>query len=455
LNGEDSLGLSYEKELKTNVNGTATSVGITEHKHYLQAGGITFAMFTMRHATTGGTLAVPALPTATATVPAIQPSTISYLHHDQLGSIVAITDQQGAVVERLAYDPWGKRRFVNGQPDKLDAITGQYIDRGFTMHEHLDEMGVINMNGRIYDPLIGRFMSADPIIQSPYNLNSFNRYSYVWNNPLKFFDPAGFEVWNIAPDGTRTQTISSGNGDASNSYTGETGIPCTECGAGTRGNGVGGSSVATQSCRGSCYDLDGNLIKQPPVAIKAPIGAPPEKTTATPNPNPPAVAPATSPTPVQLSSDPRLLKQPNVTKQQDYSKVYAVENGVVSDVGWENPNNVDQGFGYRLKVDTIDGKQVWFYAHLGPDSIQVFPGQIVLKNEYLGNYAVPANGSATGPHLHLEKRNKDGTPVLDQGSVNPIPGGRMTSGIQPNRVITTNNGPQSRPHNGTDWAGKR
>jgi hypothetical protein len=53
-------------------------------------------------------------------------------------------------------------------------------------------MGVIHMNGRIYDPLIGRFMSADPRIQAPYNLKSFNRYSYVWNNPLKFFDPTGF-----------------------------------------------------------------------------------------------------------------------------------------------------------------------------------------------------------------------------------------------------------------------
>ena len=50
------------------------------------------------------------------------------------------------------------------------------------------------MNGRIYDPLIGRFMSANPIIQAPYNLKSFNRYSYVWNNPLKMFDPTGYDA---------------------------------------------------------------------------------------------------------------------------------------------------------------------------------------------------------------------------------------------------------------------
>jgi RHS repeat-associated protein len=187
LNGEDSLGLTYEKELKT----TAAGVAITEHKHYLQAGGITFAMHTMRHATSGGSIANPQLPTG---IDAPTAYSSSYLHHDQLGSIIAISNTAGTVVERLAYDPWGKRRFITGAADTLDAITGVNIDRGFTMHEHIDEMGIINMNGRIYDPLIGRFMSADPIIQAPYNLKSFNRYSYVWNNPLKMWDPTGFDA---------------------------------------------------------------------------------------------------------------------------------------------------------------------------------------------------------------------------------------------------------------------
>lgn len=182
LNGEDSLGLTYEKEVK--------DTGITEHKHYLQAGGITFAMHTMRVSTAGGTIAVPALPANVAAYSS------SYLHHDQLGSIIAITNTAGVVVERLAYDPWGKRRYINGTADTLDAITGQNIDRGFTMHEHIDEMGIINMNGRIYDPLIGRFMSADPYIQAPDNLQSHNRYAYVMNNPLNVDDPSGY--WSIS-----------------------------------------------------------------------------------------------------------------------------------------------------------------------------------------------------------------------------------------------------------------
>ncbi len=174
LNGEDSLGLTYEKEVRAN--------GTIEHKHYLTAPGLTFAVFTSRTGTLNG------LPAATT----------SYFSHDQLGSISAITNEAGVVTERLAYDPWGKRRFINSTPglaDKLDAIVGIRTDRGYTEHEHLDEMGVIHMNGRIFDPLMGRFMSADPIVQAPYNLKSFNRYSYVWNNPLVMFDPTGYSAY--------------------------------------------------------------------------------------------------------------------------------------------------------------------------------------------------------------------------------------------------------------------
>ena len=97
-----------------------------------------------------------------------------------------MTDQTGAVIERLAYDPWGKRRYPNGLADNADSVVGVNTERGYTLHEHLDEIGVIHMNGRVYDPLIGRFMSADPFVQSPGNLQSFNRYAYVMNNPLGY-----------------------------------------------------------------------------------------------------------------------------------------------------------------------------------------------------------------------------------------------------------------------------
>jgi len=75
------------------------------------------------------------------------------------------------------------------------AAVNHGADRGFTGHEHLDELGLIHMNGRIYDPLLGLFVQADPLIQAPGDLQSFNRYSYVMNNPLAATDPSGYFSW--------------------------------------------------------------------------------------------------------------------------------------------------------------------------------------------------------------------------------------------------------------------
>ncbi|MES2481619.1 MAG: RHS repeat-associated core domain-containing protein, partial [Pseudomonadota bacterium] len=168
LHGEGEQALSYEKEVKDS--------GLTEHRHYLQAGGMVFAMVVTRTGALAGQ----------------KPIATRYFHHDHLGSIAAMTDEGGQLVERLAYDPWGKRRHVDGMPDASDSIIGWATERGYTMHEHLDEIGVIHMNGRVYDPLIGRFMSADPFIQSPRDLQSHNRYAYVLNNPLAYTDPSGY-----------------------------------------------------------------------------------------------------------------------------------------------------------------------------------------------------------------------------------------------------------------------
>ncbi|MFC3122874.1 RHS repeat-associated core domain-containing protein [Agaribacter flavus] len=64
--------------------------------------------------------------------------------------------------------------------------------RGYTGHEHVEHADIIHMNGRIYDPTLGRFLQADPFIQAPMNSQSYNRYSYVLNNPLSYTDPSGY-----------------------------------------------------------------------------------------------------------------------------------------------------------------------------------------------------------------------------------------------------------------------
>ena len=115
---------------------------------------------------------------------------------DHLGSMVAEitlggTPQAPTVAVNLlsthGFGPWGNAR-------NQTAALGEG-QRGFTGHEHLAELVIIHMNGRLYDPVIGRFLQADPTIQAPHNAQSHNRYSYVLNNPLSFTDPSGFSAW--------------------------------------------------------------------------------------------------------------------------------------------------------------------------------------------------------------------------------------------------------------------
>ena len=86
------------------------------------------------------------------------------------------------------------RRQPNGADDPAGALTSQ-VSRGFTGHEMLDELDLVHMNGRIYDPQLGRFLSADPYVQHPGSTQGWNRYAYVDNNPLSLTDPTGY--WGI------------------------------------------------------------------------------------------------------------------------------------------------------------------------------------------------------------------------------------------------------------------
>jgi RHS repeat-associated protein len=128
-------------------------------------------------------------------------TTMNWTHLDRLGSVVAITNQSGTVVEKLAYDSWGNRRALTtaATPTTLDGVVD---NKGYTGHETLDKTDLVHMNGRIYDPLLARFMSADPLIQEPTNGQSYNRYSYVWNNPTNLTDPSGFAALETNAEAT-------------------------------------------------------------------------------------------------------------------------------------------------------------------------------------------------------------------------------------------------------------
>ena len=122
---------------------------------------------------------------------AATPITRHWFHGDHLGSIIGITDSTGALVEEYAYDAWGKRLDPTDWAGDPTSVDTELTDRGFTGHEMMDAVGLVNMNGRVYDPTLGRFLSADPYVQFPENFQNYNRYTYVNNNPVSFTDPSG------------------------------------------------------------------------------------------------------------------------------------------------------------------------------------------------------------------------------------------------------------------------
>lgn len=160
-------GIHVEKRIKT--DGTVQTVAS------LYAGGMPFGTVTTVQPPNNGT----------------QTTYTRYFHGDHLGSIVAITNEAGTVTERRSYDAWGKRRNTNGTPMTSAFVTPDER-HGFTGHEEWDEVGLIHMNGRMYDPTTGRFLSADPTIQYADDMQNYNRYSYINNNPLSATDMSGY-----------------------------------------------------------------------------------------------------------------------------------------------------------------------------------------------------------------------------------------------------------------------
>jgi len=136
--------------------------------------------------------------------------TLYYAHTDFQGNLVALSHPDGKIAERYAYDAWGNRRNPTTWTS-ADTRTNFIIHRGYTLHEHLSEFGLINMNGRIYDPQAGMFLSPDPYVQAPGDWLNYNRYGYCLFNPLSYTDPSG-ELWWLIPAavGFVTNYVSSG-----------------------------------------------------------------------------------------------------------------------------------------------------------------------------------------------------------------------------------------------------
>ena len=133
--------------------------------------------------------------------PSVSDFTLHYLYDDALGSIQTIASESGSIEATRDYAPFGKLRSSGG----LQAT----VPFGFTGHEEDADLGLINMRGRFYDPELGQFMSADPIMTNPEG-QGLNRFAYVENSPLNYIDPTGFALQTSTGDTGADSAIAAG-----------------------------------------------------------------------------------------------------------------------------------------------------------------------------------------------------------------------------------------------------
>lgn len=121
-----------------------------------------------------------------ATMDACHAQTVVYYHTDALGSPAAVTSVNGIVLERSVYEPYGglvNRPLIDGP--------------GYTGHIADATTGLVYMQQRYYDPVLGRFLSVDPVTANANTGANFNRYWYANNNPYRFTDPDGRIAYQV------------------------------------------------------------------------------------------------------------------------------------------------------------------------------------------------------------------------------------------------------------------
>lgn len=150
-----------------NYEKTIDALGNTEEICYVVADGKPVAMFVNNGVSTS----------------------LKYILTDYLGSITHVLNSSGGIDEERSYDAWGRMRHPG--TFSYTSLPPYSFDRGYTAQEHLNGFNVINLNGRLYDPMIARMFSVDPYIGDPNNSQAYNSYSYALNNPMKYTDKDG------------------------------------------------------------------------------------------------------------------------------------------------------------------------------------------------------------------------------------------------------------------------
>ena len=188
-------GADRQRVLKTKADGSKIWYSGSGYERHYQANGTIFHKYTM---TAGGQVIGTYTQIEDANGSLVTSKTTRILT-DHLGSVDVVCDANSNACTYTSFSAFGERRnAVNWNSVTNLSGTSLYnsygITMGYTGHEMDDDLGLINMKGRIYDASLGRFISADPMIQAPNNSQSYNRYTYVFNNPLSLVDPTGFNA---------------------------------------------------------------------------------------------------------------------------------------------------------------------------------------------------------------------------------------------------------------------
>lgn len=196
---DNAGGLGFEYEVSAPTVPSNDNPATQQSRHYVSAAGQVVAVFVMD-------AVLPTLADTDKVPKSLGTFTLRKVegwHVDHLGSLITTTDHQGDRRQRHAYDPFGQRRFTTGAADPGQTLdydwslaTSAGTANGFTGHQHLDDVGLIHMNGRLFDGRLGVFVQADPHIQAPFTLQSYNRYGYCLASPMGCTDPTGFDWWS-------------------------------------------------------------------------------------------------------------------------------------------------------------------------------------------------------------------------------------------------------------------
>jgi RHS repeat-associated protein len=265
----------------------ATSGGVSETTVY--AGGLfervsSGSVTTWKHyvATPGGVAAIH-IRSSDGAAPRTWLAT-----QDALGSTDRVVAASGATELATSFEPFGARRGASwsGAPTAAELAAAARTTRdGFTGHVQLDHLGLVHMGGRVYDPLIGRFLSPDPIVQAPFWSQDLNRYAYAWNNPLSIVDPTGYteEVPCRSFDDVCAQIVVIGKREFPNSFDGLSSLQLSWLRAGYNGQAASawerdpcGQDGSAGACRLSGRDAGPPAPVSPVanVAVSPPVGLP-------------------------------------------------------------------------------------------------------------------------------------------------------------------------------------